>query len=94
MARESAKGYIGTTSNADAAAPIGCPKTDTRGRQVHKCGDCKRKYTADATQPRFPEQVKRQAVQMRIEGGSVSAAARVVGHKRCIGEWLCQKRGR
>ena len=34
---------------------------------------------ADAEQPRFPENVKRQAVQMRIEGGSISAAARVVG---------------
>ena len=51
----------------------------TRGRQVHKRGDCKRKYAADAAQPRFPEQVKRQAVQMRIEDASVSAAARVGG---------------
>ena len=51
----------------------------TRGRQVHKRGDCKRKYTADAARPRFPEQTKRQAVQMRIEGASISAAARVVG---------------
>ena len=51
----------------------------TRGRQVYKCGDCNRKYTADAAQPRFPEQVKRQAVKMRIEGASISAAARVVG---------------
>ena len=51
----------------------------TRGQQVHKCGDCKRKRTADAAQPRFQEQVKCQAVQMRIEGGSISAAARVVG---------------
>ena len=50
----------------------------TRGRQVHKCGDCKRKRTADAERPRFQEQVKLQAVQMRIEGGSISAA-RVVG---------------
>ena len=50
-----------------------------RGRQVHKRGDCKRKYTADAAQPRFPEQTKRQAVQMRIEGASISATARVVG---------------
>ena len=50
----------------------------TRGRQVYKRGDCKRKYTADAAQPRFPEQVKRQAVQMRIEGASISAA-RVLG---------------
>ena len=60
-------------------APIGCPKTDTRGRQVYKCDDCKRKYTAAAARPRFPEQTKRQAVQMRIEGASISAAARVVG---------------
>ena len=51
----------------------------TRGRQVYKCGDCKRKYTADAARPRFPEQTKRQAVQMCIEGASISAAARVVG---------------
>ena len=53
----------------------------TRGRQVHKCGDCKRKRdcTASAVQSRFREQVKQQAVQMRIEGGSISAAARVVG---------------
>ena len=47
----------------------------TRGRQVHKCGDCKRKYTADAARPRFPEHAKRQAVQMCIEGASISAAA-------------------
>ena len=61
----------------------------TRGRQVYKCGDCKRKYTADATQPRFPEQVKRQAVQMRIEGTSISAAARVVGVKsETIYSWV------
>ena len=51
----------------------------TRGRQMYKRGDCKRKHTADAARPRFPEQTKRQAVQMRIEGASISAAARVVG---------------
>ena len=66
-------------SDADVAAPIGRPKTDTRGRQVYKCGDCKRRYTADAERPRFPEQVKRQAVQMRIVSAIISAAARVVG---------------
>ena len=111
-----AKVHIGTTSDADTAAPIGCPKTDTRtravdneavqkrqfpalghtharGRQVHQCGDCKRKYTADAEQQRFPEQTKRQAVQMRIEGASISAAARVVGASvASISGWV--KRGR
>ena len=51
----------------------------TRGKQVYKCGDCKRKYTAEARQPQFPEHAKRQAVQMCVEGASVSAAARVVG---------------
>ena len=51
----------------------------TRGRQVHKCGDCKRKRTADTELPRFPEHIKRQAAQMRIEGASISASARVVG---------------
>ena len=51
----------------------------TRGQQVHKCGDCKRTRMADAGRTRFPEQVKRQAVQIRIEGASISAAARVVG---------------
>ena len=51
----------------------------TRGRQVYKCGDCKRKHTADAERTRFPEQAKWQAVQMCIEGASISAAARVVG---------------
>ena len=51
----------------------------TRGRQVYKCGDCNRKYTADAARPRFPEQTKRQAVQMCVDGASISAAARVVG---------------
>ena len=65
----------------------------TRGRQVYKCGDCKRKYTADAEQPRFPEQVKRQAVQMCIEGASMSDAARVVGASvATVSRWL-GKRG-
>ena len=65
----------------------------TRGRQVYKCGDCKRKYTADAAQPRFPEQVKLQAVQMCIEGASISAAARVVGASAAsVSGWL-KKRG-
>ena len=47
----------------------------TRGRQVHKRGACKRKYTTDAERTRFPEQVKRQTVQMRIEVSSVSPPA-------------------
>ncbi len=42
----------------------------TRGRQVHKRGDCKRKCTADTERPRFPEQTKRQASQMRVAGAS------------------------
>ena len=63
----------------------------TRGRQVYKRGDCKRKYTADAAQPRFPEQTKRQAVQMRIEGASISAAARIVGASVVtVSRWLGQ----
>ena len=49
-----------------------------RGRQVYKCGNCNRKYTADAEQPHFPDPVKRQAVQMCVEGSGISAA-RVVG---------------
>ena len=65
----------------------------TRGRQVYKCGDCKRKYTADAERPRFPEQVRHQAVQMCMEGASISAAARVVGASvPSVSGWL--KRGR
>ena len=62
----------------------------TRGRQVHKCGDCKWKRTASAEQSRFREQIKRQAVQTRIEGGSISAVARS-GGKRSIGKRLGQK---
>ena len=38
-----------------------------------------RNYTADAAQPRFPEQMNRQAVQMCMEGASISEATRVVG---------------
>ena len=61
------------------AAPIGCPKTDAHaGVKFTSAAIASRKYTADAAQPRFPEQIKRQAVQMRIEGASISAA-RVVG---------------
>ncbi len=61
----------------------------TRGRQVYKRGDCKRKYTADAARPRFPGQVKRQAVKMRIEGASISAALRVVGASAAsVSGWL------
>ena len=87
-------GHIGTMSDAGAAAPIGCPKTDIHAAgKVYKRGDCKRKYTADAEQPRFPDHVKRQAVQMRIEDASISAAARVMGGKHHIGEWLGQKWG-
>ena len=40
-----------------------------------------------------PEQVKRQAVQMRIEGASISAAVRVVGASvPSVSGWV--KRGR
>ena len=61
----------------------------TYGRQVYKCGDCKRKYTAYAARPRFPEQVKRQAVKMRIEGASISAALRVVvASAASVSGWL------
>ena len=56
----------------------------TRGLQVHKRSACKRKYTADAARPRFPEQVKRQAVQMRVGGASS-------GRKRSISEWMLKK---
>ena len=60
-----------------------------RGRQMYKCGDCKKKRTADGAQPHFPEHVKRQAVQMRIEGASMSAAARVVGASvTSVSRWL------
>ena len=51
----------------------------TRGKQVYKCGDCKRKYTAEAERPHFPDHAKRQAVRMYVEGASLSEAARVVG---------------
>ena len=74
-----ARGHIDMMSDADAAAPIGCPKTDERGQQMYKYGDCKKKRTADAAQPHFPEHAKRQAVQTRVDGASLSAAARMVG---------------
>ena len=61
----------------------------TRGQQMYRRGDCKRKYTADAAQPHFPDHVKRQAVQMRIEGSRISAAARVVGASAAsVSRWL------
>ncbi len=65
----------------------------TRGRQVYKCGDCNRKYTADAERPHFPEHVKRQAVQMLIEGASMSEAARLVGASvASVSAWLKEER--
>ena len=66
----------------------------TRGRQVYKRGDCKRKHTADAARLRFPEQTKRQAVQMRIEGASISVAARVVGASAASVSGWVKKGGR
>ena len=61
----------------------------TRGQQVYKCGECNRKQVADAAQPHFPEHVKRQAVQMCIDGASMSAAARVVGASvTSVSGWL------
>lgn len=61
----------------------------TRGQQVYKCGECKRKQVADAEQPRFPDHAKRQAAQMRAEGASISAAARSVGASAAtVSRWL------
>ena len=51
----------------------------TRGRQVYKRGCAASAVYFRLQSPRFPEQTKRQAIQMRIEGASISAAARVVG---------------
>ena len=51
----------------------------TRGRQMYKCVDCKKKQAADAEQHHCPEYAKRQAVQMCVECTSLPATARVVG---------------
>ena len=51
----------------------------TRGHQVYKCGDCKRKQTVDTEHAQGSEIAKRQASQMRLEVEILSAAARVVG---------------
>ena len=66
-------------SDADAAASIGCPRTDAHASTMYKRCDCNKKQTADTEHPRFPEHVKRQAVRMRIDGAGMMAAARVVG---------------
>ena len=60
-----------------------------RCQQLYKRGDCKRKQVADAEHRRFPDHVKRQAVQMRIWGASIFAAARVVGASvTAVSRWL------
>ena len=65
----------------------------TRGQQVYKCGECKRKQVTDAAQPRFPEHAKRQAVQMCVEGESMSEAARAVGASiTSVSGWLKEDR--
>ena len=66
----------------------------TRGRQVYKRGDCKRKYTADAARPRFPEQTKAASGSDAHRGREHIGGGARSGRKRCIGERLGQKRGR
>lgn len=62
----------------------------TRGQQVYKCGECKKKYVAAAAEhPRFSEHAKRQAVQMCAEGSSMSAAARIMGASvASVSRWI------
>ena len=56
---------------------------------MYKCGDGKGKVHCVRSAAALPEQVKRQAVQMRIEGASISAAARVVGASvTAVSGWL------
>ena len=44
---------------------------------------------ADAAQPHFPELAKRQAVQMCVDGATMSAAARAVGASvTSVSGWL------
>lgn len=40
-------------------------------KDTHTRGDCKKKYTTDAGQMRFPEHIKRQALQVCVEGASI-----------------------
>ncbi len=65
----------------------------TRGEQIYKCGECNRKHSAGAKRHHFSERVKEQAVEMCIEGMSLSAAARVVGASvPTVSGWV-KKRG-
>jgi len=49
------------------------------GKQVYKCGDCKRKYVPDGAYHRPPEAVKEQAIEMYCEGTSMRAIGRLMG---------------
>lgn len=60
----------------------------TRGHQVYKCGECKEKQVAAADQPRFQEHAKRRAVQMRMEGASMTAARAVGASVTSVSGWL------
>ncbi len=82
-------------SDADAAAPVGCLKMDTHSDgKFTKTANARRNITQTPSRRAFPEHAERQAVQMRIEGASISAAARVVGASAASVSGWVKKGGR
>ena len=64
----------------------------SRGKQQFKCNQCGKKHQEGAKH-RFTDEQKAQAVKMRAEGMSLSAAARVIGASApTVSEWV-KKRG-
>ena len=51
-----------------------------KGRQSYSCGDCGRRRLASASYRRPREATKAQAIEMYVEGSSLSAIGRVLGY--------------
>ena len=65
----------------------------SNGKQTYMCQECYHRYTPAGKQHKYPEAVKRQAIQMYCEGNGVSAISRVLNVKTgTVYSWI-QKRG-
>ena len=64
-----------------------------KGRQSYSCGDCGRRSLEAASYRRPSEAVKAQAIEMYVEGSSLSAIGRVLGYSATAVQGWVKKGG-
>lgn len=59
------------------------------GTQRYQCKACERHYTPEAKQQGYPEEVRRQAVQMYVDGANLRRIARHLGvNHQSVANWV------